>query len=113
VNPRRLFIASCVALITTAMVFSIRSDILDALGTDFHLNKEQLGLLLSPAFWGFTVSIMVGGALVDFFGMRRLLVLSSAGYFVSVRRSCGRLFRSLPSLRFIPTPDFSRYTPEC
>jgi MFS family permease len=83
-NPRRLFIASCVALVTTAMVFSIRSDILDALGSDFHLNKEQLGLLLSPAFWGFTVSIMLGGALVDFFGMRRLLLLSSAGYFISV-----------------------------
>ena len=74
-NPRRLFIASCTALVTTAMVFSIRSDIVDALGADFHLNKEELGLLLSPAFWGFTVSIMLGGALVDFFGMRRLLLL--------------------------------------
>jgi MFS family permease len=83
-NARRLFIASCLALTTTAMVFSISGDILDALGTDFRLNKEQLGLLLSPAFWGFTVSIMVGGALVDFFGMRRLLLLSSAGYLVSI-----------------------------
>lgn len=83
-NPTRLFVASCVALITTSMVFSIRSDILDALGADFHLNKEQLGLLLSPAFWGFTVSIMIGGALVDFFGMRRLLFLSSAAYIASV-----------------------------
>jgi MFS family permease len=83
-NPRRLFFASCVALATTSMVFSIRSDILDALGTDFYLTKEQLGLLLSPAFWGFTVSIMIGGALVDFCGMRRLLLLSSSGYIVSV-----------------------------
>jgi MFS family permease len=83
-NPRRLFIASCTALVTTSMVFSIRGDILDSLGRDFHLNNEQLGLLLSPAFWGFTVSIMVGGALVDFFGMRRLLFLSSAGYIISV-----------------------------
>jgi hypothetical protein len=38
-SPTRLFVASCVALITTSMVFSIRSDILDALGADFHLNK--------------------------------------------------------------------------
>src|SRR5579884_1918510 len=73
VNPRRLFLASCVALITTAMVFSIRGDILDALGTDFHLTKQQTGLLLSPAFWGFTVSILIGGSLVDFIGMRKLL----------------------------------------
>ena len=83
-NPRRLFVASCTALVTTAMVFSIRSDILDALGTDFHLSKEQLGLLLSPAFWGFTVSILIGGALVDFFGMRKLLLISSGGYVASV-----------------------------
>jgi MFS family permease len=83
-NPRRLFWASCVALITTAMVFSIRGDILDALGADFYLTKQQTGVLLSPAFWGFTVSILIGGSLVDFLGMRRLLLLSSFGYVAAV-----------------------------
>ena len=84
INPRRLFLASCMALVTTSMVFSIRGDILDALGADFHLNREQTGFLLSPAFWGFTLSILIGGSLVDFFGMRRLLMLSSAGYITAV-----------------------------
>jgi MFS family permease len=70
--------------VTTSMVFSIRSDTLDALGNDFRLTKGQLGFLLSPAFWGFTVSIMIGGALVDFFGMRKLLLLASSGYVVSI-----------------------------
>ena len=83
-NPRRLFVASCVALVTTSMVFSIRSDILDALGADFHLTKQQIGVILSPAFWGFTVSIVIGGSLVDFLGMRRLLLLSSGGYIAAV-----------------------------
>ncbi len=83
-NPSRLFLASCVALVTTSMVFSIRGDILDALGADFHLNKEQIGLVLSPAFWGFTLSILIGGSLVDFFGMRRLLAMSSWGYIAAV-----------------------------
>ena len=83
-NRNKLFIASCVALVTTSMVFSIRGDILDALGADFKLNKEQLGIILSPAFWGFTVSILVGGSLVDLFGMRRLLYLSSFGYIGAV-----------------------------
>lgn len=83
-NPGRLFLASCLALITTSMVFSIRGDILDALSADFHLTKQQTGLILSPAFWGFTVSILIGGSLVDFFGMRRLLALSSWGYIVAV-----------------------------
>ena len=81
-NPRRLFVASCLALITTSMVFSIRGDILDSLGADFHLSKEQLGFILAPAFWGFTLSILIGGSLVDFFGMRRLLLVSAAGYLI-------------------------------
>lgn len=83
-NPGRLFLASCLALVTTSMVFSIRGDILDALGADFHLNNQQIGLILSPAFWGFTLSILIGGSLVDFFGMRRLLAISSWGYIVAV-----------------------------
>lgn len=66
------------------MVFSIRGDILDALSADFHLTKEQTGLVLSPAFWGFTLSILIGGSLVDMFGMRRLLSLSGWGYIVAV-----------------------------
>jgi MFS family permease len=84
IHPRRLFVASCVALVTTSMVFSIRGDILDALGADFHLTKEQVGLVLSPAFWGFTLSIIIGGSLVDFLGMRWLLLLSGAGYVAAV-----------------------------
>ena len=84
VNRSQLFLASCAALITTAMVFSIRADILDVLGADFHLTKKQIGVLLSPAFLGFTLSIFIGGSLVDFFGMKRLMLLSSLGYVVSV-----------------------------
>ena len=33
-NTRRLFVASCLALLTTSMVFSIRGDIVDALSVD-------------------------------------------------------------------------------
>ena len=83
-NPRRLFVASCVALVTTSMVFSIRGDILDALGADFHLTKQQTGVILSPAFWGFTLSIVIGGSLVDFLGMRRLLLVSGGGYLTAI-----------------------------
>src|SRR5437764_4883304 len=82
-NRSKLFLISCVALITTAVAFSIRGDVLDAIGVDFHLNHEQLGILLSPAFWGFTLSIVIGGSLVDYLGMRRLLQISSLGYIVA------------------------------
>ena len=93
-NRNKLFTASCVALVTTSMLFSIRGDILDALGADFKLSKEQLGIILSPAFWGFTVSILVGGSLVDLFGMRRLLYLASFGYIGGVL-----------AILFAPTPS--------
>jgi MFS family permease len=79
-NTRRIFVASCLALLTTSMVFSIRGDIVDALTVDFHITKEQMGAILSPAFWGFTLSIIIGGSLVDWLGMRNLLLTSSLGY---------------------------------
>ena len=82
-NRTKLFVISCVSLITTAVAFSVRGDVLDALGADFHLTHEELGVLLSPAFWGFTLSIVIGGSLVDFLGMRRLLQLSSVGYILA------------------------------
>jgi MFS family permease len=84
INPSRLFIASCLALITTAVAFSVRGDILDALAADLHITKQQTGILLGPAFWGNTLAVMIGGALVDFLGMRRLLFLSCFGYVYAV-----------------------------
>ena len=57
-NVRRLFVASCLSLLTTSMVFAIRGDIEADLSTAFHLTKEQIGLVWGPAFWGFTLAIL-------------------------------------------------------
>ncbi len=84
VNPHRLFLASCLALITTAVAFSIRGDILDALAAGLHITKRQTGILLGPAFWGNTLAVIIGGALVDFLGMRRLLYVAFLGYVYAV-----------------------------
>lgn len=94
------------ALVTTSMVFSIRGDILDALGADFKLNKEQIGFILSPAFWGFTVSILIGGSLVDFFGMRRLLAISAWGYIAAVAAIVLAPRPSAPVATFYTDPGF-------
>jgi MFS family permease len=72
----RLFIASCVALIATAMSFAIRGDILDPLGKQFSLNNEQLGTAAGAWAYGFTLSIIIGGQLVDLLGMKRILILA-------------------------------------
>ena len=83
-NRNRLFVASCVALVTTSMFFSIRGDAADALSNDFQLTKEQLGFIFQPAFYGFTISIFIGGSLVDLFGMRRLLTISGLFYIFGI-----------------------------
>jgi fucose permease len=75
-NQRRLFVASCIALVATAMTFAIRGDIMGNLGQDFSLNKEQVGYIAGAAFWGFTISIFIGGQLCDWLGMGRLLALA-------------------------------------
>ncbi len=83
-TKQRLFIASCISLLTTSMVFAIRGDIEASLSAAFHLSKEQMGLIWGPAFWGFTVAIFISGALVDVLGMRVLHILSSLGYIAGV-----------------------------
>jgi MFS family permease len=83
--PRqRLFVASCISLVTTSMVFAIRGDVAGPMSAAFQITNEQMGLIFSPAFWAFTIAIFISGALVDTIGMRRLHVLSALGYFVGI-----------------------------
>jgi MFS family permease len=55
----KLFVASSLSLVTTAMVFAIRGDIANDMAAAFHLSNEQLGLIFSPAFWCFTIAIFI------------------------------------------------------
>lgn len=61
INKQRLFLGSCFALITTAFSFSIRAGILPQLGQDFGLTAEQLGFINSMWFFGFPLSMIIGG----------------------------------------------------
>ena len=80
IHRQRLFVASCVALIVTAMSFAIRGDIMGALEAQFELNKEQLGWIAGTAFWGFTVAMLIGGPLCDVLGMKRLTWFAFIGH---------------------------------
>jgi fucose permease len=75
-NRDYLFFSSCIAIIATAMTFGIRAEIMDALAAQFRLNHEQLGWIAGTAFWGFTVSMLIGGQLCDRIGMKRLIQLA-------------------------------------
>ena len=79
-NPSRLFTASCIALIATAMSFAIRGDIMGDFEREFVLDKVQVGWIGGAAFWGFGLSILFGGPLCDILGMGTLLRLAALGH---------------------------------
>lgn len=79
-NERRLFLASCVALIATAMSFAIRGDIMGDLEVIFGLSKTEVGWIAGAAFWGFGLAIFFGGPLCDILGMGNLMRLAAVGH---------------------------------
>jgi MFS family permease len=104
-NRQKLFVASCVSLVTTAMVFAIRGDIADPLMRAFHITAEQQGLVFSPAFWAFTIAIFIGGALVDTVGMRSLHILSAVGYIIGVLLVILAPRPATPTAAVLSTPE--------
>ena len=73
INSSRLFLASCMALIVTAMTFAIRARLELVFQTDFQLSSEDIGFAFAPAFYGFTIAMIIGGPLVDILGMKRIM----------------------------------------
>ncbi|GAB2787671.1 hypothetical protein GCM10027275_35630 [Rhabdobacter roseus] len=84
INQARLFNASCFALITTALSFSIRAGILTQLGTEFHLSPEQLGYVNSMAFFGFPIAMIVFGALYNTFGPKRIMWITFMSHLLGI-----------------------------
>jgi MFS family permease len=80
IRTGRLFVASCISLVTTSMVFATRGAITGPMASQFHLTNEQIGLIYGPSFWGFTIAIYICGLLVDAVGMKSVHILSSLGY---------------------------------
>ena len=83
-NRRTLFIASCASLLVTSLSFGIRAGILNDLGVEFELNGSELSRIAATAFWGFPVSMIIGGALVDKVGMKNLMRLAYIGHFAGI-----------------------------
>ena len=70
INKLRLFIGSCFALLVTSLTFAMRAKIEEIFGPVdeggiFGLSKEAIGWAFSPAFWGFTIAMVVGGFIID------------------------------------------------
>ncbi len=76
INKSRLFTASCISLVVTAMTFAIRAGILGQLGDDFNLSDKELGWINSMAFWGFPVATILGGIFYNSVGPRKLMYVA-------------------------------------
>lgn len=74
IQPKSLFIASCLGLLVTSLSFGIRAGILNTLGVEFHLKGQELAIITGTAFWGFPLAVVIGGFIVDAIGMKKLLV---------------------------------------
>ncbi len=66
------------------MTFAFRASLEGVWGNEFHLTKEQIGWIFSPAFYGFTLAMIFGGPLCDVLGMKRLLGLAFIGHISGV-----------------------------
>lgn len=83
-NANRLFAASCVALIVTAMSFALRGGAAGDWATEFSLTNEQVGWINGTAFWGFTLAMVVGGPLCDALGMKRIVGIAFLGHLAGI-----------------------------
>lgn len=72
-NKQRLFYGSCFALITTALSFSLRAGILPQLEEQLSLSAEQLGRINSMWFFGFPISMVIGGLIYHSVGGKLIM----------------------------------------
>lgn len=84
IKTKRLFNASCLALVVTAFTFAIRANLLGTLAAEFSLSPTEIGEVASAAFWGFTLAMFIGGPLCDYVGMGRLYLFAFIGHMLGL-----------------------------
>ncbi len=83
-NPRRLFVASCLALITSAFSFQMRQNVADDVGNYFLLTKQVVGELMGGQFLGMALAMLVFSPLCDSLGMGKVLALAWLGHLTGI-----------------------------
>ncbi|MFT5885432.1 MAG: putative MFS transporter [Arcticibacterium sp.] len=82
VNDKRLFLASCFALITTALSFSISAGTLKMLGTDLGYSAVNLGYITSLWFFGFPIAMIIGGLVYHTMGPKKIMNIAFITHFL-------------------------------
>lgn len=95
-NRARFFLASCIALIVTAMSFALRGEAIAHWTKEFSLSNEQAGWINLTAFWGFTLAMIFGGPLCDLIGLGRIAWIAFFGHIAGiVVTMCAQDFNTL------------------
>ncbi|HEX6994434.1 MAG TPA: MFS transporter [Gammaproteobacteria bacterium] len=88
VAPRRLFLIANLSIFMIGLGFAVRTNIAaDIQGgifdqIDVARSGEMIGVVLGATFIGFAFTLLFGSALVDYLGMKRMLLFSALGYIV-------------------------------
>uniref|UniRef100_UPI003217B573 MFS transporter n=1 Tax=uncultured Draconibacterium sp. TaxID=1573823 RepID=UPI003217B573 len=83
-NQKRLFVASCLALLVTAITFAIRARIESVFTDDYGLTAEQVGRAFGPAFWGFAVAMFAGGYFIDIVKTKSIIWAAFAMHLIGI-----------------------------
>lgn len=84
VNQKRLFVASCLALLVTAITFAIRARIESVFTDDYGLTAEQVGRAFGPAFWGFAVAMFAGGYFIDIVKTKTVIWMAFSMHLIGI-----------------------------
>lgn len=79
-----LFYASCFAVITNALSFSIRAGILPQLGEELSLSGEELGFINSMWFLGFPISMIIGGLIYNKVGGKIIMQFAFLAHTIGI-----------------------------
>lgn len=91
IQRRWLFVCSCIALVTSAFTFSVRGDILQEMGDAFGMSQQGKGGIEGAVFVGMALSMLFGGFVCDFLGVKRIMFLAFASHLLG---SVGTIFAS-------------------
>lgn len=83
-NRNRLFFGSCFALITTALSFAVRAGVLPQIGAEFNLSGEELGFINSMWFFGFPISMILGGLFYHKIGGKVIMQIAFVAHMLGI-----------------------------
>lgn len=83
-NDKKLFYGSCFALITTAFSFSIRAGVMPQLEAELGLSATQLGYINQMWFWGFPISMIIGGLIYHKVGGAKIMNFAFIAHAVGI-----------------------------